>query len=53
MSSLVFNLWRTPRGVIVARVVERYTGMSGQPRVLLVDTTGRVHHYDELEVKPA
>ena len=42
--------WRTPNGLVLGRVHERYVGLAGQPRIALVDVVGRVHHFDAADV---
>lgn len=45
------KLYRTPDGVLTAYIYEYYLGLKGQARVGLVDTQGRVHHYDRDEIE--
>lgn len=44
--------WETPDGRLRARLAAQYNGLSGQPRVQLVDTVGRVYHYDKALIFP-
>lgn len=44
--------WRTPDGLLLARVLDRYVGLHDQPRLALVDVVGRVHHFDAGDVAP-
>jgi hypothetical protein len=43
--------WDTPGGKLLAVEHNRYLGLAGQERIVLVDRTGRVFHYDVSEVR--
>lgn len=45
------RLWRTPDGMLFARVYDWYTGLRGQERIGFVDPHGRVWHYDSDEIR--
>lgn len=46
------SIWLLPDGTtLVAEVYEEYVGLSGQARVGLVDSMGRVYHYDLSDIE--
>lgn len=47
-----YRTWSTPDGTLWARIDSEYVGLKSQPRVVLVDTVGRVYHYDSDQVHP-
>jgi hypothetical protein len=42
----ILDLWETPDGPLTAMIYEEYLGLRGQQRLGLVDSQGRVYHYD-------
>lgn len=45
-----YKTWSTPDGTLWARVHEEYLGRQHQVRICLVDSVGRVYHYDRDQV---